>query len=188
MAEILPRAAGFSTKKQQPASYTYTEAETRWRKICLSGNPTKAQVKELQAIAKALDLKTRAKNSQTLCDLISKQYEVEFGERGRLREVGEEVIPLKQSPVKSSASAGVPKRPMSAYMHFAEAAWSRIRAENPELTFREVSKAIVIAWDELGAKDKKKYGALAVKDKLRYEKEKEVYAEKGKEEEEEEED
>ena len=95
LAEILPRAKEFGTRKVVVPSYTYTEAEARWRKICLEKVPTKAQVKELRAIANALDIETESRDPEELCTVISNQYELEYGERARIRRAMEEEIPLK---------------------------------------------------------------------------------------------
>ncbi len=97
MAELLPITAGFATHKAIVPSYTYTEAETRWRQICQGSKQSKAEVDELRGIAKALDIKTKSKDAETLCRLISKQYELEYGERARMREVATEEIPLIKS-------------------------------------------------------------------------------------------
>ena len=117
LAEILPRHTGFGVRKEVVPSYTYTEAETRWRRICESGMPTEAEVEELVGIAKGLDIKTRSRKSETLCNLISKQYEVEFGERARIRAAGEEEIPVvksKKSPTSPSRTKSPKKSPKRA--------------------------------------------------------------------------
>ena len=87
----------------------------------------------------------------------------------------------KGSGKRKKKDPNAPKRSLSAYMYFAQAARPGIVEENPELSFGGIGKAIAAAWKAIGSKDKKKYEALAAKDKIRYEKAKEAYAEKKKE-------
>lgn len=92
------RQEGMKGKPKIPASYTKTQAEERWREICLNDThkrrtkiETNTPIEDLQAIAQALDisLTTLAKvktDKSSLCSLIQQQYELEFGERSRLTE------------------------------------------------------------------------------------------------------
>lgn len=65
-----------------------------------------------------------------------------------------------------------PKRPTSAYFFYMRDNRDRIKKENPDATFGEIGKLLGEAWGDATAAEKKKYNALAEKDKARYEKEK----------------
>jgi HMG (high mobility group) box len=65
-----------------------------------------------------------------------------------------------------------PKRALSAFMYFSKENRSKIQKENPDAGFGELGKLLGEAWSEATASEKKKYNALAEKDKARYEKEK----------------
>ena len=104
LAESVPRQIGFNTKYKPPARYIPNDPmEARWREICGPNNePTTAPIQELRQIASALDISIPQHATKSiLCKLIAEQYEREFGERGRLREAGEEVIPLKTHSKRS---------------------------------------------------------------------------------------
>ena len=71
-----------------------------------------------------------------------------------------------------------PKRPLSAFMLFANTNRDRIVAENnlDRRQIGELGRHIGAAWRALGAGDRKKYDAMAVEDKKRYEDEMKQYA------------
>lgn len=65
-----------------------------------------------------------------------------------------------------------PKRPSTAYLLYATDHRAKVKKANPDATFGELGKLLGEAWNNATASDKKKYNALADKDKARYEKEK----------------
>lgn len=65
-----------------------------------------------------------------------------------------------------------PKRPASAYLLFANDNRAKVKKANPDATFGELGKLLGEAWTNATSADKKKYTALAEKDRARYEKEK----------------
>lgn len=67
--------------------------------------------------------------------------------------------------------AGAPKQPLSGYVHFLNERRETVRAENPDITFSELSKKLAAEWSALADKEKNKYNELARKDKDRYDKE-----------------
>jgi hypothetical protein len=78
-----------------------------------------------------------------------------------------------KSPRKKDPNA--PKRPMSAYMLFANANRDKVKNEKPELKFTEIASELGKRWKEVSEKDKKKYTDLAEKEKLRYKTEMESF-------------
>eukprot|EP00026_Physarum_polycephalum_P017666 Phypoly_transcript_18969.p1 GENE.Phypoly_transcript_18969~~Phypoly_transcript_18969.p1 ORF type:complete len:192 (+),score=47.18 Phypoly_transcript_18969:3-578(+) len=89
-----------------------------------------------------------------------------------------------KSPKKAGAKKGTkkakgekgPKRPASAYLLFANENRAKVKKANPDATFGELGKLLGEAWSNATAADKKKFTALADKDKARYEKEKAALA------------
>jgi len=65
-----------------------------------------------------------------------------------------------------------PKRPATAYLLFSMDHRAKVAKANPEATFGEMGKLLGDAWKSATGADKKKYEALAAKDKSRYDKEK----------------
>ena len=88
----------------------------------------------------------------------------------------------KAAPTKATKTKGVkgtkkakkdgPKRPSSAYLLFANDNRPKVKKANPDATFGDLGKLLGEAWNNVNAADKKKYNALAEKDKARYEREK----------------
>lgn len=71
-----------------------------------------------------------------------------------------------------AVKADGPKRSTSAYLYFTADNRARVKSENPEMKLFELSKIFGAEWKQLSDAGKKKYNALAEKDKARYEKEK----------------
>ena len=63
--------------------------------------------------------------------------------------------------------AGAPKQPLSGYVHFLNERRETVRAENPDITFAELSKKLAAEWSKLGDEEKLKYNEFAKKDKDR---------------------
>eukprot|EP01113_Clastostelium_recurvatum_P019209 TRINITY_DN2267_c0_g1_i1.p1 TRINITY_DN2267_c0_g1~~TRINITY_DN2267_c0_g1_i1.p1 ORF type:complete len:179 (-),score=68.33 TRINITY_DN2267_c0_g1_i1:171-644(-) len=76
---------------------------------------------------------------------------------------------------KKEKDPNAPKRPLTAYMHFAKATRSQIVSKNPSADFREIGTLLGEAWTSIKAADKKKFDDAAEKDKKRYEKEVKEY-------------
>lgn len=69
------------------------EDERLWREICNRGTPKSTDLDDLIRIAKDLDIRIPSKPTKTrLCTLISEQYEREYGERARIRYLGEQEV------------------------------------------------------------------------------------------------
>lgn len=77
----------------------------------------------------------------------------------------------RERKVKSNA----PKRPVTAYINYLSDNRPRIKAENPGIEFTEIPKVGAQEWANATPVVKKKYEALAEKDKARYAKEMETY-------------
>jgi len=67
--------------------------------------------------------------------------------------------------------AGAPKQPLSGYVHFLNERRETVRAENPDITFSDLSKKLAAEWSALGEADKNRYNEQAKRDKDRYDKE-----------------
>lgn len=78
--------------------------------------------------------------------------------------------PAKKGKKKKKEGPKV-KRALSAYMFFAKHERPGLKEKNPELSFGELGRALGAAWSTADASTKKKYEAMAAKDKLRAEKE-----------------
>lgn len=87
----------------------------------------------------------------------------------------EEVKVVKKKRGKPQKDPNKPKRNLSAFFIYSNDHRSRIKKEDPSLSFGEVARALSAAFKGLSAKDRKRYDALAAKDKQRYLKEMENY-------------
>jgi len=67
--------------------------------------------------------------------------------------------------------AGAPKQPLSGYVHFLNERRETVRAENPDITFSDLSKKLAAEWSALAEAEKNKYNEQAKRDKDRYDKE-----------------
>ena len=82
--------------------------------------------------------------------------------------------------IKKIKDVNAPKRNKSSYMFFQEEVRPKLKAKFPQDTLGQLSKRLGKLWGDLRTKDKKKYDRLAEKDKLRYEKELNIYKTGGK--------
>lgn len=89
------------------------------------------------------------------------------------------------SPTKAKATKGKatkkakkegPKKAATAFILFSKDNRAKIQKANPDASFGDIGKLMGEAWADATAADKKKYTALAEKDKVRYEKEKKAFA------------
>jgi hypothetical protein len=87
--ELAPSFAPNYFGKGKVTSYTKLEAETKWRQICTQSNPSEQNLDVLINIAEGFEIKTKSRNPKYICGLIDRQYEIEFGERARMREIRE---------------------------------------------------------------------------------------------------
>jgi len=78
---------------------------------------------------------------------------------------------------KAKKDPDAPKRNSSAYIYYGKKRRPEAKAENPDLTFGELTKLIAKEWKDLSDKKKKPFVAKAEADKTRYMKEKEEYEE-----------
>jgi HMG (high mobility group) box len=77
--------------------------------------------------------------------------------------------PTSGKKVKKDPNA--PKRAMTSFFFFSNEVRSKIKQENPDLSFGELGKKIGEMFRELSPADKEKYEKLATNDTLRYKKE-----------------
>lgn len=70
-----------------------------------------------------------------------------------------------------------PKRPITAYMFYAQHERKNVNRDKPDAKFGEVGKIIGERWRQLDAEGKKAYEDMAVEDKKRYDKQKAEYNE-----------
>jgi len=78
----------------------------------------------------------------------------------------------KEKKAKKVVDKNKPKRPLNAYMLYAQDARVELKKKNPEMKAvgGEISKKIGEQWNKLPAKDKKKYEDQAKKAKVEYDK------------------
>ena len=71
--------------------------------------------------------------------------------------------------------AGAPKQPLSGYVHFLNERRETVRAENPDITFSDLSKKLAAEWSALADAEKNKYNEQAKRDKDRWITEKDTF-------------
>jgi FtsZ-binding cell division protein ZapB len=76
---------------------------------------------------------------------------------------------------KRARDLNAPKQPLTGYVRFLNDRREKIRADNPALTFSEITKLLGAEWTKLAPEDKQHYLDEAEKDKERYMKELESY-------------
>jgi len=73
-----------------------------------------------------------------------------------------------------------PKRALSAFFWFCHDERPAVRSLNPDFKVGDIAKQLGRRWSEVSPDTKRKYEAMAERDKARYEREMEVYKEQGK--------
>ena len=83
----------------------------------------------------------------------------------------------KKREKAAGADPNAPKKAVSAFFHFSIEKRKALKEEagDAKLDFAETAKKVSDAWKALGEDDKKKYEALAAKDKARYQEEMSTY-------------
>lgn len=76
---------------------------------------------------------------------------------------------------KAKKDPNAPKRNMSAYFLFSIAARPKMKEDNPEASFGQIARLLSEAFKKLSEKERKTWEKKALEDKVRYEKEMEVY-------------
>jgi len=76
---------------------------------------------------------------------------------------------------KVTKDVNAPKQPLTGYVRFLNDRREKVRAENPGLTFTEITKLLGAEWSTLQLHEKQHYLEEAEKDKERYVKELEAY-------------
>ncbi|XP_025082233.1 high mobility group protein 20A-like isoform X2 [Pomacea canaliculata] len=76
---------------------------------------------------------------------------------------------------KGLRDSNAPKQPLSGYLRFLTERREKIRQENPNLSFTDISKQLGAEWSNLPQHDKQRYLAEAERDKERYTREMEAY-------------
>ncbi|KAK4336743.1 hypothetical protein RND71_043660 [Anisodus tanguticus] len=95
-------------------------------------------------------------------------------------EMKDYVPPKNSKKKKRSKDPNAPKRALSAFFWFCNDERPKVRGEQPDATVGEIAKELGKRWADCTPEQKKKYEALANKDKARYEKESENYRKKPK--------
>lgn len=88
--------------------------------------------------------------------------------------ISEEEEPTKRRS-KKKKDPKKPKRNMSAFFLYSNANRSRVKEENPDITFGEVAKLLSKEFKNISAEERAKYDKLALEDKERYKREMEDY-------------
>eukprot|EP00959_Pyramimonas_sp_CCMP1952_P319903 6693975-Pyramimonas_sp.AAC.1 len=73
-----------------------------------------------------------------------------------------------ETKTRKKKDPDAPKRPSAAYMFFCKEMREKIKEESPDCSFGEIGKLLGQKWAEADAAARKKYTAMAEKDKLRY--------------------
>jgi len=76
---------------------------------------------------------------------------------------------------KSLKDVNAPRQPLTGYVRFMNERRDRVRADNPNLSFSEITKLLGSEWSKLQQIEKQRYLEEAEKDKERYQKELEAY-------------
>lgn len=156
-------------KKARSAYILYT-IDTTVRSKVKKENPDA----KLGEISKIL-----GKQWKALSDKEKKKYtdasEKEKAEVDKLKKEKPELFEKKEKKEKKAKKVvdkNKPKRPLNAYMLYAQDARVELKKKNPEMKAvgGEISKKIGEQWNNLAAKDKKKYEDLAKKAKTDYDK------------------
>jgi hypothetical protein len=102
---------------------------------------------------------------------MAEQSKVEYSEKMKVyvRPSVEELKEKKaQKRTRTKKLAGEPKRPMTAYMLYAQAKRQEFKDNNPELKGAEISKLLGAKWKTLSEHKKGKYVKLAEEEKGKY--------------------
>jgi len=84
-----------------------------------------------------------------------------------------------KKPAETKKDPNAPKRPVTAYICFNQAARAKLKEENPELSFGELGKLVGQKYKELAPEEKAKYDEKVSADKKRYEREMAEYSPPG---------
>lgn len=134
----------------------------------------------------------KGKNADEKFGIIAKELATKFKalKEEALREVSQKALenPLKFASViddfvfteepkrkKAKKDPNAPKRNMSAYFLYSIAARPKMKEDNPEASFGQIARLLSEAFKKLSEKEKKTWEKKAQEDKVRYEKEMEVY-------------
>ena len=156
--------------KKARSSYILYTIDTAVRSKVKKDNPDA----KLGEISKIL-----GKQWKSLSDKEKKKYTdasaKEKAEVDKLKKTNPELFVKKEKKAKKEKKVvdkNKPKRPLNAYMIYAQDARVELKKKNPEMKAvgGEISKKIGEQWKKLAAKDKKKYEDLAKKAKSEYEK------------------
>ncbi len=71
-----------------------------------------------------------------------------------------------------------PKRPLNGYFRYSNDQREQFKKKNPELTHKEIMKAMSVEWNKMTEAQQKKYNDAYEKEKVKYEAEKKTYEEK----------
>jgi high mobility group protein B1 len=96
------------------------------------------------------------------------------------KEMANYVPPKGSKKGKKKKDPNAPKRSLSAFFWFCADERPKVRAQKPDASVGDIAKELGIKWKHASNDTKKKYEALAVKDKARYDRESAQYKAKGK--------
>ena len=87
------------------------------------------------------------------------------------KEMANYVPPKGSKKGKKKKDPNAPKRSLSAFFWFCADERPKVRAQKPDASVGDIAKELGIKWKHASNDLKKKYEALAVKDKARYDRE-----------------
>jgi len=166
---------------KQFSGVVYDEEKTRER---LEERVFKHHLSELRDILRFFGLETSGDKEDVvkrLTDFLEKPHAVEGAESAspQKRKRSSSPSSRSKSPKKKTKRAkkdpNAPKRALSGFMFFCKDKRPALAKENPKDGITEIAKMLGKAWGKVSAADKKKYQAMAEKDKARYEKEMKKY-------------
>merc|ERR1712179_225585 len=100
----------------------------------------------------------------TVDPLLKATYEKKYQEAKELYDI--EMGPYKTQKKKDPKA---PKQPMSAYFIFSAEQRSKVKDENPSLSFTEIARELGRRWGDLIPSEKQKYQARADQERVKYE-------------------
>lgn len=139
--------------RPKKASTAYILFSNAMRETVKAQNPTMKSneiMTELGRLWKQISDNDREKY-QKMFELERTRYE---------NEMTSYVPPAKEVPTKSKDKSDL-KKPMNAYVIFSQEARTRVKEEEPSLTFGEVTQRLATKWNSMSDSEKEKYNNLS---------------------------
>lgn len=172
---------GFHPKCVQPDQVSSVVAD--WDKV-LGWKKLHEDLKEDVKTAFEEVLKNKGKKAATPVKRKAAESKTDSSSKPKKTTKSLTPVKAKEKADKADKAAkdkeGGPKRPMNAYMHFANAERQNINETNPGLALKEITPLLGAAWKAADAETKKKYEEAVTADKERYAKQKKEFDETGK--------